>query len=660
MGYVIGIDLGTTNSVVSCLEAGKPIVMQNAEGQKTTPSVVFYRDDDEIVIGELAKRQQLIHTDRTIYSVKRFVGCRWDESGERRHGIDYSLEENPDGFVAVRIDDDLLLPEEVQAETLKKMKDTAEEYLGEEISQAVITCPAYFNDSQRQATKKAAELAGLEALRIINEPTAAALAYGIAKGENEKIAVFDFGGGTFDISILEIDEDVFEVKSTCGDTFLGGDTIDRIIVDYISGTIARELGLKIPLNPQAMSRVAEAAEKAKCELSSIDSTTITLPFIGADESGPKHLNTVLDRSEFEQMIAPVLDRLRIPCAQALLDAGLQPDHLNSVILVGGSTRIPAVQKLVSEMFRREPDRSVNPDEAVSLGAAIQGGIMNGELDEVILLDVTPLSLGIELAGGVFSALIQRNSSIPTSVNRKFTTVKDNQECVKVHVLQGERKMAKENRTLAWFSLEGVTPAPREVPEIEVSFTIDANGILQVGAMDLTSGNMTHIEVESYQAQAVEVEVNRVLEDAEAKVDEDRQFIRKLSMRRRLEAIRNEFTAMHTGSDSRNLSEELEQRMFQAIFKMEVSLTQNDWSLIVNADRDLQSVFGEIMMLNGLAAAAGAADDMMFQLDLDTDVSAQRPPSSPTDQSVPLGSMDGTPPVDESELSPSDPLEEEAS
>ena len=615
MGHVIGIDLGTTNSVVAFLEGGKPQVMQNAEGHKTTPSIVLYNEGQGPLVGELAKRQRLMAPKRTIYSVKRFVGCRWNESEDRRENIEYPLVQSRDGLVAVDLPGGPLLPEQIQAEILKKMKQTAEDFLGQSVTHAVITCPAYFNDSQRSATKKAAELAGLEALRIINEPTAAALAYGLAKNRNQRIAVFDFGGGTFDISILDIDDDVFEVKATCGDTFLGGDCIDRMLTNWIVEQIKQTTGVAVDSEAQAMSRIAEAAEKIKCELSSIESTSITLPFIVADATGPKHFNATISRPEFEAMIAPVLERLRQPCMQALQDAGVSIDRLDAVILVGGSTRIPAVRRMVAEIFGREPDHSVSPDEAVALGASIQAGIMNGDIDEILLLDVTPLSLGIELAGGLFSPLIPRNSSIPTTARKKFTTVRDNQRSVKVHVLQGERKQSDLNRTLARFRLENIPPAPRELPEIEVSFTIDANGILNVAAMELTSGLIQQIMVESYQPSLDSSNAEAIAREASDHANDDRDFTRKVAIRRAMEEIRLEIDQRRRRVDLPVLSEAEEKRITEAFFRLDLALTSTDWNKIDHAHRELRGVFQEVALL----AAKGAGEDVMLGDDLEFDL-----------------------------------------
>ena len=613
MSTVIGIDLGTTNSVVAFLEGDKPQVIQNAEGHRTTPSVVLYpHDGSEPVVGEFAKRQRLLEPRRTVYSIKRFVGCRWDETGERRRGVAYDLAAGPESLVGVQIDGRLLLPEQVQAEILKKMKRTAEDYLGHEVTQAVITCPAYFNDSQRQATKKAAELAGLEALRIVNEPTAAALAYGLTQKRNSRIAVFDFGGGTFDISILEIDGDVFEVKSTCGDTFLGGDAIDQRLAGWIAERILEEVGLDLAEDVQAMSRIAETAEKIKCELSTLTQTTIALPFIGADAAGPKHFNASLTREAFEELIAPELERLRPPCEQAMKDAGLKAHNIHTVILVGGSSRIPAVQRLVKEIFGQEPDRSVNPEEAVARGAAIQAGIMSGDLDEILLLDVTPLSLGIELAGGLFAPLIPRNSSIPTTAHRKFTTVVDNQRAVTVHVLQGERRKASENRTLARLRLEGISPAPREVPEIEISFNIDANGILNVGAKDVTTGAKQEIVVESYQPR-MDLEVQRMIDEAEQKVEEDRQYMRKAHVKRQLEEMRVDFVTFMCRPDHPPVSEDKERRFTEAVFHLEAALTGDNWAEIDAAERTFRGIFSQIMLEAGVTVGDGG-EEFVFEHD----------------------------------------------
>jgi len=506
MNNIIGIDLGTTNSVVSILENDKPIVIINQEGSKTTPSVVNILPNNEIIVGELAKRRSVTEPHNTVFSVKRLMGRRYDELPVEDKKLPYKIIEDSEGMACVTINERLFKPEEISALILRKMRECAEDHLGEEIIDAVITVPAYFNDSQRQATKKAGELVGLNVVRIVNEPTAAALAYGLDKNQNQRIAVFDFGGGTFDITILEIDNEVFEVRSTNGDTHLGGDDLDYCLVEYIKKLIQEQLNIDISNDIQAMQRIRETAEKVKCELSSLNESSINLPFLTADESGPKHFNTVIKREEFEKLAEPVFQRLIPPCQKALTDAGVSTEEIDQVILVGGSTRIPRVRQIVKDLFNKEPFKGINPDEAVALGAAIQGGIITGSIEEVLLIDVTPLSLGVELADGLFSVIISRNSTIPISATRKYTTVKDNQTSVRIHVLQGEQKLVEENRSLGWFKLTGIPPSPKEVPEIEVTFFIDANGILNVSARDIVSGVENTVAIESYR---------RVLEDPES-------------------------------------------------------------------------------------------------------------------------------------------------
>jgi len=464
MNYIIGIDLGTTNSVVSILENNKPVVIINQEGSKTTPSVVNILPNNEIVVGELAKRRSITEPRNTVFSVKRLMGKRFDEIPEEDKQLPYKIIEDEEAMACVGVNERIFKPEEISALILRKMKECAEDYLGEEVSDAVITVPAYFNDSQRQATKKAGELIGLNVMRIVNEPTAAALAYGIDKTQNQKIAVFDFGGGTFDITILEIDNDVFEVRSTNGDTHLGGDDLDYCLVEYIKNMIKERLNVDVTDDLQAVQRIRETAEKVKCELSSLNESSINLPFITADESGPKHFNTVIKRDEFEKLVESVLQRLILPCKKAMEDARITPDEIDQVILVGGSTRIPRVRQIVKDIFNKEPFKGINPDEAVALGAAIQGGIITGSIEEVLLIDVTPLSLGVELADGLFSVIISRNSTVPISATRKYTTVKDDQTSVRIHVLQGEQQLVKDNRSLGWFKLTGIPPSPKEVPE----------------------------------------------------------------------------------------------------------------------------------------------------------------------------------------------------
>ena len=536
MNIQIGIDLGTTNSVVAFLENNKPVVLPNAEGNKTTPSVVLFRSGDEIIVGELAKRQMVSNPSNAVSSIKRFMGRRFNEIEEIKRSVDYVIkEDSKSGRILLDMGWSKVSPEEVSSRILKKLKDDAEEYLGEDVKQAVITVPAYFNDSQRSATKTAGEIAGLELLRIINEPTAAALAYGIDKIGSETIAVFDFGGGTFDISILEMDNNIFEVLSTNGDTCLGGDNIDQCIFDFIRDEIIKECGADIVSDPQAVQRVREVAEKIKCELSSILSTTISLPFIVSDEKGPKHFNREFTIEDLNRLSLPVLERLIPPCRNALMDAGLTPNDIDTVILVGGSSRIVKVKEMVSEFFNKEPLTIANPEEVVARGAAIQAGILCGSLQEILLLDVTPLSLGIELAEDLFSVIIPRNSNIPTTASKKFTTVVDNQRNVYVHVLQGERKIASENRSLAHFRLTDISPAPREVPEVEVGFHIDANGILNVSAKDLTSGISKEVKVESYQTSIPE-DYEKDIKEAEERAEEDAAYVRMVRRKERVNHI----------------------------------------------------------------------------------------------------------------------------
>ena len=519
MGKIIGIDLGTTNSCVAVMEGGQPRVVQNSEGQRTTPSIVAFTDKGRLV-GQPAKNQMVTNPERTVYSIKRFVGRRFSEVPEEIKMVPYLVTDSGSD-VRVHIDDKRYSPPEVSAAVLQKMKETAESYLGETVTEAVITVPAYFNDSQRQATKDAGRIAGLDVKRIVNEPTAAALAYGLNKeGSEEKIAVYDLGGGTFDISILELGDGVFEVKSTNGDTHLGGDNFDQRVIDWLVASFKNDNGIDLSNDRMALQRLKEAAEKAKIELSGTQSTEINLPFITADSSGPKHLQYTLTRARFEQMIDDLVQQTRRPCEQAIRDAGVSADEIDQVILVGGSTRIPAVQQLVAELFGKDPNRGVNPDEVVAVGAAIQGGILGGDVKDVLLLDITPLSLGIETLGQVFTRLIERNTTIPTRKSQIFSTAADNQTAVSIHVLQGERKMATQNRTLGRFDLIGIPAAPRGVPQIEVAFDIDANGIVHVSAKDLGTGKEQKIRIESSSGVSEE-EIERMVKDAEVHADEDK-------------------------------------------------------------------------------------------------------------------------------------------
>lgn len=521
MGKVIGIDLGTTNSVVAVMERGEPKVIVNQEGNRTTPSIVAFTDSGERLVGQVAKRQAITNPERTIFSIKRFMGRRIDEVNEETRNIPYHIAAGPNQDARVKVDDKLYSPPEVGAMVLQKLKLAAEDYLGESITQAVITVPAYFNDSQRQATKDAGQIAGLEVLRIVNEPTAAAMAYGLDKQKEHKVAVFDFGGGTFDISILEVSEDVVQVLSTNGDTHLGGDNVDQVIIDYLVGEFKRDTGLDVSEDRMVLQRLKEAAEKAKIELSSAMESEINLPFLTADASGPKHLNIRLTRPKLEQLIEDILERTKKPCLQALKDAGLSPSDVDEVILVGGSTRIPAVQDLVKQLFGRDPHRGVNPDEVVALGAAVQAGVLSGEVTDLLLLDVTPLSLGIETLGGVFTRLIDRNTTIPTRKSDIFSTAADGQTSVEIHVLQGERDFAKDNRTLARFHLDGIPPAPRGMPQVEVTFDIDANGILNVSAVDKATSKKQDVRIEA-SSTLTEDEISDMVNNAEQYAEDDRK------------------------------------------------------------------------------------------------------------------------------------------
>ncbi|AHC14755.1 molecular chaperone DnaK [Salinispira pacifica] len=524
MGRIIGIDLGTTNSCVAVMESGESVVIQNAEGQRTTPSMVAYTAKNERLVGQPAKNQMVTNPDHTIYSIKRFMGRRGNEVDQEVTMVPYNVDiSDKTSAVKVVVGDKKFTPPEISAAILQKMKETAESYLGETVTEAVITVPAYFNDAQRQATKDAGRIAGLEVKRIVNEPTAAALAYGFGKeGKDEKIAVYDLGGGTFDISILELGDGVFEVKSTNGDTHLGGDNFDQKIIDWLIENFRNDYGIDLSKDRMALQRLKEAAEKAKKELSSTASTDINLPFITADDSGPKHMQYNLTRSKFEQLADDLIKRTEAPCKAALKDAGLSASDIDEVILVGGSTRIPAVQTLVKEIFGRDPHKGVNPDEVVALGAAIQGGILGGDVKDVLLLDVTPLSMGIETLGGVFTKLIERNTTIPTRKTQIFSTAADNQTAVSIHVLQGEREMASQNRTLGRFDLAEIPPAPRGVPQIEVTFDIDANGIVHVSAKDLGTGKEQKIRIESSSGLS-EDEINKMVKDAEVHAEEDKKL-----------------------------------------------------------------------------------------------------------------------------------------
>ena len=610
MGKVVGIDLGTTNSCVAVMEGGKPVVIANAEGFRTTPSVVAYTKNQDQLVGQIAKRQAVMNTDNTFYSAKRFVGRRVDEVNEESKEVSYEVEKSGSNVrLKCPVLDKQFSPEEVSAQVLRKLAEDAGKYLGENVTQAVITVPAYFNDSQRQATKDAGKIAGLEVLRIINEPTAAALAYGLDKKSNERILVFDLGGGTFDVSVLEVGDGVFEVLSTSGDTHLGGDDFDKVIVDHLAATFKANEGIDLRQDKQALQRLTEAAEKAKIELSSATQSEINLPFITATSEGPKHLDLTLTRAKFEELASKLIDRCRVPVEQALKDAKLSSGELDEIVMVGGSSRMPAVQELVKRVTGKDPNQTVNPDEVVAVGAAIQGGVLAGEVKDILLLDVTPLSLGVETLGGVMTKMITRNTTVPTKKSETYSTAVDGQTNVEIHVLQGEREMASDNKSLGTFRLDGIPPAPRGVPQIEVTFDIDANGILSVNAKDKGSGKEQSISITGASTLS-ENEVEKMVKDAETNASADKEKRERIDIKNQAETLVYQ-AEKQLGELADKVDADSKAKVEDKRVKLKAAIEKDDFdamkSLLEELQQELYTLGASVYQQAGAAAAESGAD-----------------------------------------------------
>ncbi|ABM79734.1 molecular chaperone DnaK [Prochlorococcus marinus] len=611
MGKVVGIDLGTTNSCVAVMEGGKPVVIANAEGFRTTPSVVAYTKNQDQLVGQIAKRQAVMNTDNTFYSAKRFVGRRVDEVNEESKEVSYEVEKSGSNVrLKCPVLDKQFSPEEVSAQVLRKLAEDAGKYLGENVTQAVITVPAYFNDSQRQATKDAGKIAGLEVLRIINEPTAAALAYGLDKKSNERILVFDLGGGTFDVSVLEVGDGVFEVLSTSGDTHLGGDDFDKVIVDHLAATFKANEGIDLRQDKQALQRLTEAAEKAKIELSSATQSEINLPFITATSEGPKHLDLTLTRAKFEELASKLIDRCRVPVEQALKDAKLSSGELDEIVMVGGSSRMPAVQELVKRVTGKDPNQTVNPDEVVAVGAAIQGGVLAGEVKDILLLDVTPLSLGVETLGGVMTKMITRNTTVPTKKSETYSTAVDGQTNVEIHVLQGEREMASDNKSLGTFRLDGIPPAPRGVPQIEVTFDIDANGILSVNAKDKGSGKEQSISITGASTLS-ENEVEKMVKDAETNASADKEKRERIDIKNQAETLVYQ-AEKQLGELADKVDADSKAKVEDKRVKLKAAIEKDDFdamkSLLEELQQELYTLGASVYQQAGAAAAAESGAD----------------------------------------------------